>query len=151
MDLGNSIIENIKLIIGTSELRGGGYFEFAPGSYTEKHWQKDWVYLEEEVFLLLEPVSMKIIPCFGGDSPNEISRSNWLLIIERFKTLKIILKNASSIADIRGNIRFSESFETVFFEHFDECRNAVIKLITDLTKWLDAQLKTHEKISVLGI
>jgi hypothetical protein len=151
MGLIDSETENIKLITDTRELEGTCYIEFAPGGYERKHWQKNFVYLEQGVFLLFEPIFVKIVPCFDWYGVNEISRSNWLLIIEELKQLKETLKQASDFSDIRGKIRLSKSFETLLFERSEECRKSVIKLITDLSKWLKIQLKTYETVSVLGI
>jgi hypothetical protein len=141
----------IRLITDTGELAGTAYFEFALGKYAEKHWQKGWVYLEEEGMLLLEPVFVKIIPNFGWYSINEISRNNWGLILGELKKLKESLKKAAAASELRMPLRFSDEFEQGFFENFDEYRKALIDLIAALTKWLKIQLKTHETISVLGL
>lgn len=146
----NSEIEKIRLL-RKGEFTGTLYFEFVPGGYTGNHWQENAVYLSDEVFELIEPVFVKVIPSFGRYSPNEISRSNWELIINEFQALKAALVKASTAADVREKIWISEKFETLFFEHFDDARFAVLKLITDLNAWLSVQLRTHEKVSVLGI
>ena len=146
----NSGIDKIKLL-RKGEFTGTLYFEFAPGGYTGNHWQENAVYLSEEVFELIEPVFVKVIPSFGRYAPNEISRSNWELILMELQALKETLVKASTPADVGERMWISEKFETPFSERFDDARFAVLKLITDLHAWLDVQLKSHEKVSVLGI
>ena len=146
----NSDIEKIRLL-KKGEFTGSLYFEFVPGAYTGNHWQENAVYLSDEVFELIEPVFTKVIPSFGRYSPNEISRGNWELIILEFQAVKETLVKASTPADIREKIWLYGKFETLFFEHFDDARFALLKLITELSAWLNIQLRTHEKVSVLGI
>lgn len=142
---------NIELITDKNELEGTCYFEFAPGRYSKKHWQEGWVYLEEDVMYLLEPVFIKIMPGFDWYSMNEISRYQWFLIVDELKKLKESLKKATVISDIEIPMRFHGEFEKAFVENFEDCKNATVRLITDLCKWLNIQLKTHEVISVLGL
>ena len=146
----NSEIEKIKLL-RKGEFTGTLYFEFAPGGFSANHWQESSVYLSDEVFELIESAFVKVLPSFGRYSPNEISRSSWKLIIMELQALKETLVKASALADLREKMWLSKKFETLFFEHFDAARFAVLKLITDLNAWLDVQLRTHEKVSVLGI
>ena len=146
----NSEIEKIKLL-SKGEFTGTLYFEFAPGGFSANHWQETSVYLADEVFELIEPVFVKVIPNFAHYSFNEISRGDWELILMEFQALKETLVKASMPADIREKIWLYGKFETLFSEHFDDARCAVLKLVTDLYAWLDVQLRTHEKVSVLGI
>lgn len=146
----NSEIEKIRLL-RKGEFTGTLYFEFVPGGYTGNHWQENAVYLSDEVFELIESVFVKVIPNFGRYAPNEISRSNWELIIMEFQALKETLVKAATPAELREKMWLAGKFETLFFERFDESRFAVLKLITELNAWLNVQLETHEKVSVLGI
>ena len=150
MNSDTSEIEKIRLL-RKGEFTGSLYFEFVPGGYTGNHWQENAVYLSDEVFELIEPVFVKVIPSFGRYSPNEISRINWELIINEFQALKAALVQASALAEVRERMWCSKKFERLLFEHFDTSRCAVLKLMTDLNAWLDVQLATHETVSVLGI
>ena len=150
MNSGNTEIEKIKLL-RKGEFTGSVYFEFVPGRYTGNHWEETAVYLADEVFELIEPAFVKVLPGFGHYAPNEISRSNWELIIMEFQAVKETLVKASTPAEVREKLWLRGKYETLFFEHFDESRDAVLKLITELLAWLKVQLKTHEKVSVLGI
>src|SRR5688572_17212704 len=100
MNLITSETANIRLITDTGELEGSCYIEFAPGKYNYEHWQKNFVYLEEDVFLLFEPIFIKIVPSFDWYGMNEISRSNWLLIIKELKKIKENLKHALTFSDL---------------------------------------------------
>ncbi|HEY8561888.1 MAG TPA: hypothetical protein VIL74_16060 [Pyrinomonadaceae bacterium] len=150
MNSSTSEIEKIRLL-REGEFTGTLYFEFAPGGFSGNHWREDSVYLSDEVFELIEPVFVKTIPGFGRYSPNEISRSDWELIINEFQALKETLVRASALSELREKMWFYGKYETLFFDRFDESRFAVLKLITDLNAWLRVQLTTHEKVSVLGI
>ena len=146
----NSGIEKIRLL-RKSELTGSAYFEFVPGGYTGNHWLDEAVYLTGEVFELIDSAFVKVLPNFGHYAPNEISRGNWELITNELRETERTLATAAVPADIREKVRLRDDFETLFYDHFDDARGALIKLIAELLGWLRAQLKKHERVSVLGI
>lgn len=112
----------IRLIRSTSELHGTCYFEFLPGPYRDKCWNEGSVFLEEEVFGLVEPIIARHEPQFDHFAFVNIRRTTWERIIAE-------LDQVSKSSDNRE----------------------VSAMMAELVAWLREQLTHEQCISVLGI
>ena len=59
---GAMLNREIKLVTDIEELSGTDYFEFLPREYSGVCWNPDSVFLDEEVFTLIEPIFEKNVP-----------------------------------------------------------------------------------------
>ena len=57
-------MEPIELIQSTAALEGTAYFEFLPGPYHGDHWGEASVFVQEQVFCLIESALQRHHPGF---------------------------------------------------------------------------------------
>src|SRR5262245_28844859 len=99
-------MEPIRLIEQKSELRGTCYIEFLPGKYAGRCWNDGSVFLDEEVFGLIEPKIIAQVPEFDHYAFIEIQGEVWNQIIRDLRDLSERLKSAQSIDDLAAEIGF---------------------------------------------
>jgi hypothetical protein len=112
----------MKLIHDTAELDGTAYFELLPGPYRNQCWNPESIYLSESDFDLIEPLFARHESQFDHFAFTPILRSTWRPII----------------ADLKQFARDTEEA-------------TVAACVSELVKWLERTLLTHDKITVLGM
>jgi hypothetical protein len=147
-----SSTERICLIQSLNELHGTCYFEILPGRYLGNCWNHNSVFMTEEVFGYLEPIFERNQPDFDHYAFIEIKKEVWLLIISDFCSLMKALEQAQDIQELEGKVGFifKGSMER-FASNFRSNAADLIGVLSELSQWLENQLKSYNHISVLGI
>lgn len=70
-------------------MRGTCYFEFLPGKYKRECWQKNSVFLDEQIFELIEDIFKKRIKEYDHFSFVEINKEDWGKIMLDLKKMEI--------------------------------------------------------------
>lgn len=145
-------MEPIRLIRDKSELQGTCYFELLPGEYRGQCWNDESVFLDEDVFGLIEPIIARHEPQFDHYSFVGIRRPAWERIIADLERLAEHAGSAASISDLRGELGFLfTTTEREFDQNFRASAEALAGLASELVGWLGDQLREHECVSVLGM
>ena len=143
---------DVRLIKNKSELKGTCYFEFLPGPYMGVSWNENSVFLEEETFVLIEPVFERRLDKFDHFAFTEVPRPSWTEIINDLQTLRQKLTNASTVDDIRSDIGLLFiTTEASLNNDFPKHKLDLMLMIDQLIEWLTHGLTNHDVISVLGI
>src|SRR3990172_2619700 len=146
-------MEPIQVIRTRADLDGTAYFEFQPGRYSGDHWVDGSLYVQEEVFCLLEPTIRRHHPRFDHYDFATIGTHTWRAIIQDLVDLAQVARSASSLADLRrAGVGFHRAGVQVEFEQdFRHNAEALARMARDLTEWLRTTLERHEHVSVLGM
>jgi hypothetical protein len=143
---------DIQTITDARALEGTCYIEVLPGSYKNKCWNEGSLFFPEETFGYLEPIIEKHVPEYDHYAFTEIEKERWLAIIEAFETLAMKLEGAESFEEIKEVVGFIFLDTDKHFEaSFEENRNALLKVVYDLTAWLSKSLSDHEVVTILGL
>jgi hypothetical protein len=126
-----------------------------PGSGAEKEPSGNALYIAEAAFNILEPSirkhSTKYARSFSHWGVTEISRAEWKSIIDDWEKLKRSLLIANSLEEVSGIGALTGEGTNIFEDDFVAMRAGLINMIDELAVWLHAELRTYDRISVLGI
>ena len=142
----------IRLIRDKSELEGTAYFEFLPGRYSEKHWNDNSVFLEEEVMCMIERPFMDNVKEYDHYSFIDVARDRWQPVLAGLADLKEKLVEAREIEDVRDLFCciWPDTLDE-FSDDFDGNRKKLIDLIDEFCAWAKQTLREHDAIAVLGM
>lgn len=141
-----------NLLTQRSQLTETVYFEFLPGKFRGQTFTDESVFLEDEVFALLENMVVKHVPDFDRTAFTAVTKESWESILADFQTFKDKLAKASSVSDIKSDIRFlNATTEETLSKDFPTHKTELIGMIDNLTGWLRTTLQSQEIISILGV
>jgi len=108
--------------------------------------------LSEEAFGYLEPIFKRHAPGFDHYAFQAVSRLTWQKILAALRALAKTLDGARTISDLDSHVGFlyRDSRERIS-RGFRRNVKDLSRLCRDLIAWLEAELKVHRVISVLGI
>ncbi len=112
----------IKIITDKNELEGTCYFEILPGKYKGQCWKDCSIFLDEEVFSLIEPAFERHVPNYDHYAFTDVSKEQWNMILNDLISQKL-----------------------------DSKREDTKKLIDELTVWVRSQLENEDYLAVLGL
>jgi hypothetical protein len=143
----------IKVIRSPAELEGTAYFEFLPGPYRGDHWVNGSVFVQEQVFCLIESALQRHHPGFDHYSSATIPESEWVLIIRELEELAQRTRASGSLADLReAGVGFHRhGVDAEFEQDLRQNSEALAELAEELAGWLRGTLADHEVVSVLGM
>jgi hypothetical protein len=142
----------IKLIGDVNKLKGTAYFELLPGSFKNKHWNKESVFLDEENFGFIEPIIERCVEKYGHYSFVEVNRDKWERITSELLSMRNKVRQSKATDDLLGDIGFHFADTKERFEgRFDKNKKDLEKTIRDLVDWIRETLREHERISILGL
>ena len=145
-------MDAIRLIHDKAELQGTCYIELLPGKYNGQCWNDGSLFIEEEVFELIEPIFERHEPQFDHYSFVCIQEPAWERIIAGLERLAERAEKATDVSDLRGDVGFLfRSTEAEFVRDFRANAGALARLSRELAAWLRQQLRDHECVSVLGM
>ena len=141
----------IELIKNRELLTGTDYFEFQPRIYADQCWKDDSVFMDEEVFTLIEPIFKKNISDYDHYAFMVVCAKTWKSIISDLDETKMRLETITpkEIDKLLGMMftTTKENFNSDFIENVNRTK----LLINDLQEWLTAELLNHQNISILGM
>jgi hypothetical protein len=111
------------------------------------------VFVQEQVFCLIESALQRHHPGFDHYSSATIPESEWVLIIRQLEELARRARASDSLADLRkAGVGFHRRGVDAQFEQ-DLRHNSVAlaDLAEELASWLQRTLAEHEVVSVLGM
>ena len=142
----------MKICIEKNIKRGGPYFEFLPGEYKQTHWNDISIFVEEEVFELIEPVFRKHLrDSFNPFGPTRVSKLKSDDLINELKNFGTILRNSKSLAEIKEKVDFPIPTSEMFELNVEQQKEDLASLIDELVEWLNSTFRSHELITILGI
>jgi len=146
-------MERIEIHRAKAELPDTAYFEFLPGPYRGYHWVEGSVYLQEEIFCLIERVLQRHHPGLDHYGQCSIPASEWSSIISDLEQLAKQARSALSLADLReAGVGFHRrGIDVEFQQDFGRNAHALADLADGLVHWLRTALASHDVISVLGM
>lgn len=112
----------VKIITDKNELEGTCYFEILPGKYNGECWKDNSIFLDEEVFDLIEPAFERHVPNYDHYVFTDVSKEQWNKILDDLASQK-----------------------------FDSKQDDTEKLIDELTVWVRRQLENEDYLAVLGL
>lgn len=117
----------IRLINQVSQLDGTQYFEFLPGPYKGRCFTDDSVFIEEDVFGIIEPIFQELVPKYQRNAFNKVLKEDWAKIVAEMQQQRVNIANSpNSDAEL-------------------------LAMIDQFTSWVIKTLGTYEEISILGI
>lgn len=142
----------IQLIHNKAVLEGTAYFEFLPGQYTDRHWNDTSVFLDEEIFCLIERPFIDLLLDYDHYAFDDITAEQWQPILAGLKELCDYLREAKIPEDIADQFCcVLDSTMDSFAEDFKGSKADLIRLIEEFTEWINDTLKEHGSIAVLGM
>jgi hypothetical protein len=138
-------------LLRKSELDGTLYLEFAPHPAPRPYWAEDSVYIDDERFTMIAAPFVRHAPQFDPYGVGEVSRDQWLIIIEELQALR----NAVAATKNAGELPEDVSQTLLPEEKADDVLPTLVadvtKMIDDFVAWVTEALKTTEVITVIGI
>lgn len=120
----------IKIITDKKELEGTCYFEIMLGKYKGSCWKDGSIFLDEEVFNLIESAFERHAPNYDHYVFTDISKEQWDKILNDLESTTT-LDNFAQESDLK--------------------REDIKKLIEELTVWVRQQLEREDCLAVLGL
>jgi len=148
---GAMLNREIKLVTDIEELSGTDYFEFLPREYSGVCWNPDSVFLDEEVFTLIEPIFEKNVPSFDHYAFQLIEAQAIEGIIQDLRTLLTSLPalTPDTVEEVLS-MMFVNSAEN-FRSDFEINKIRTIKMIESLVDWLQKVAKDTDRVTILGM
>lgn len=141
-----------NLLTHRSQLTETVYFEFLPGKFRGQTFTDESVFLEDETFALLENVINKHVAEFDRSAFTAVTKETWQAIIADLESFKQKLAAASSVSDIKADVRFlNKTTEETLAKDFPKNKAELIGMIDNLTTWLRQNMQNQEIISILGV
>ncbi len=140
----------IELITCVEDLEGTWYYEFQPGEFRWEFWSSNSVYLDADVFSLLEPLFWERIPWFAPYGLTTISGSR---IGHLAKGLGAFAKTVGR-AERPDEIWDPSQACDVALKQIDDWRSTRRQLgvaLHELKRWILAVKARSEPISILGL
>jgi hypothetical protein len=145
-------MDNIRLIRDRSAAKGGEYFELLPGLYAGKCWNDGSLYIEEEVFGLIEPVFQRHAPMYDHYGFTEVRGASCGEIAAELGRMRSILEQAGCTKDLRGSVGFyCVGTEERFAANWRASAASLARMADELALWMTSAASEHGCISVLGI
>ena len=142
----------LSILKDKSLLQGTAYVELMPGKYKGTCWKQGSLFLDEETFGFFEDIISKQIPEYDHYAFTEVSTSRWKAIIARLKSFAAELRAAREPTDLPGDIYyFMRDTELRFMADFSRNVRHLEEVASELAKWLEAESKKHEAITILGL
>lgn len=143
---------HIQLIRDKTKLEGTAYFEFFPGRYTHDCWNDTAVFLDEEIFGLIEESFVQSLPNYDHYAFCDVSFDQWQPVLKNLRSLGDYLSETQSPDDIEKRFRcVRDSTRQSFSEDFQKNTTDLIQLINEFTEWIEQTLQNHDTIAVLGM
>ena len=133
-----------------SKPEGSAFFELLPRPYKKECWNADSIYLDEEVFGLIEPVIIESVMTYDHYAFTELRPKEIERIIERLDALSSLLRSS----DAQPKSRLGYFFQTTEREveaDWPNFRLHIIDLCDDLSLWMKQILNSGRIITILGI
>ena len=141
-----------NLLTHRSQLTETVYFEFLPGKFRGQTFTDESVFLEDETFALLENIVVRHVPDFDRSAFTAVTKETWQSILADFETFKHKLGGASSVSDIKSDVRLlNKTTEETLNKDFAKNKAELIGMIDNLTAWLRQNMQNQEIISILGV
>jgi hypothetical protein len=135
-----------------SQLDGRFYIELSPGRYAGTHWRDESVYIDDEVFGLLEIEICRQVGDYDHWGVNEVSGAEWLEIINGWSALSVQLATATEFEQLYGHLGFLFAGSRDWFHtHFEQCSKQLAELIERLISWLQLELSRHDRVAIIGV
>ena len=146
-------MEAIEIVRTKADLPDTSYFEFLPGPYRGQHWAPESVYVQEEIFCLIEPIIRQHHPGYDHYSHSSIPAVEWSRIIADLQALATRARSANSLADLRqAGVGFHRrGIDAEFEQDFANNTHALAKLADDLSLWVRDALRSQDVVSVPGM
>lgn len=127
------------------------YMEFIPGRFKGKYWNKNAVFIHEDVFhYFLTPISRRWK--FDPWDNNEIPVSLWRGIIADYEKLLCQAQSAATSEELKGSdLFYNETAIKEFGIDFDSNKRAYCETLSGLLSWLKQEMDRNDVISILGI
>lgn len=139
---------DVKIYTLDTKPEGTVYFELLPRKYEDKCWNNDSVYIDEDVFFLIEKIFIDSIPNYDHYAFTEIGKDKIQRVINRLNSLLGALDSDS--------FELSEIFVNGIIDYEVEAEWDTIKpklriLCRELADWLTGVLKSGKTLTILGI
>jgi hypothetical protein len=142
----------IELIRDKAQLDGTAYFEFLPGRYSDKHWNDTSVYIDEEVFCMIERPFQESLPRFDHFAFSDVSAKEWQAVLIQLARFRDRIASASSPREVTELFMcLWDETRQVFSQEFNQNRNDLVRLIDDLRAWIADNLSREQTIAILGM
>ena len=145
-------MEIIRIIRRKAELEGTAYVELLPGPYKNQCWTDGSLFFEEEVFGYMEPIILRHVPAYDHYAFTEIAANKWASIVSDFRPLEVALERATSVQELKAEVGFLfRGAEVRFAENFQANKDALVRLLNEVSAWVSSKVSEHGCITVLGL
>ncbi len=140
----------IKIYSLDSKPEGTVFFELLPRAYENRCWNSDSIYIDEEVFGLIEPVVIESVSTYDHYAFTELRPKEIQRIIAGLDILASLLAQDAPEAKCKLGYIFKSS-ESEIAKEWDRIRPELTVLCRELSGWLKAVLQSGSIITILGI
>ena len=145
-------MEAIRAIKHKVELEGTAYIELLPGKYNKQCWNEGSLFFEEETFGYLEAIISRHIASYDHYAFTEISAAKWAVITRDFLALASSLEHGQSIDELKDEVGFLfRGAEVRFSEAFQANKEALARLLREVSAWITSEATKHGCVTVLGL
>jgi hypothetical protein len=145
-------MKTIKVIKSKAELDGTAYVELLPGTYSNKCWNENSLFFEEEIFGYLENIISRHVPSYDHYAFTQIDKEAWGKIVSDFKSLESKLDQSLSLEDLHTDVGFLFlGSEASFAENFQENKTDLGGVLNEVSIWLTKEASQHGCVTVLGL
>lgn len=142
----------IELIKDVNQCENTCYFEFLPGTFKDKCWNEESVFIYYLQICYIELILAKYIFNYDQYSFMSVDKTTWQDLVKDLNKMKEILRKSKSFNELTSNLTYVfQDVEKNFTEDFEKSRNELMKMIDDFVSWIRETLKNHNKIAILGM
>jgi hypothetical protein len=139
-----------KIYTLESKPEGTVFFELLPRSYDNRCWNSDSLYIDEEVFGLIEQIIIESVSTYDHYAFTELRPKEMQQIIVGLDNLTALLSNDAPEA--KGKLGYIfKSTQSQILKEWDRIMAELIILCRELSEWFRTVLQSGGIITILGI
>jgi hypothetical protein len=139
---------DVKIYTLDIKPEGTVYFELLPRKFEDECWNKDSIYIDEDVFYLIEKVFINSIPDYDHYAFTEVGKDEIQRVIDGLNKLFEGLEGESFQV---GELFVNNTIDYEVEAGWDVIKPNLKVLCKELSNWLLHVLESRKTLTVLGI
>jgi hypothetical protein len=140
----------VKIYTLDSKPEGTVFFELLPRSFGNRCWNSDSIYIDEEVFGLIEQIIIESVSSYDHYAFTELRPKEIERVIAGLDNLETLLAYDAPEAKGRFGYIF-KSTESEIMNEWDRIRPELMNLCREFSGWLKTIFQSGKIVTILGI
>lgn len=124
----------------TKDFKGSCYIEVGPGAYDGKHWQPDFVFIDEDSFCVTEGIVRKHFPAYDHYGMNSIPEEQAHIIVAEWKNAAhALITSSEPVSELLG------------LGYRDSDRTEIARFLQELAGICETFIESKSSFCILGL